>query len=143
MKLRKLLVAGETYYWRRTSRRLARYEASPWAVEVVAYREGHRKSPLRLLFKEDDNQLVTNNAQPGKWLLHGVAAGWCWFAAEAPQQAGESVARINFNRPAVIARLLTFFLAQGWQPATTSRPLAIEDALRYINALQLPVEQAC
>jgi hypothetical protein len=138
MQLRQLVVAQRVYRWRSSSRLLPVYSTSPHAVEVVIYQEGCRSAPLRLVFKEDDNVLLTDNSEPGRWLLHEAGAGIGWFDTGLPLALGETRPTVNFNRPVVVVRLLEFFLSAGWEPASGSRPFEVGDALKYLNVLDLP-----
>ena len=137
MQLRRLLVGQHAYYWRSTSRQLTSYRTSPNAVEVVIYQENCRNAPLRLVFKEDDNDLLTDKPEPGQWLLHEAGAATGWFYNGVPTALGEMRPTINFNRPGVIVRLLQFFLLAGWEPAGRTRPFEVNDALKYLNVLNL------
>lgn len=138
MQLRRLVVAQQAFRWRSASRLLPVYSTSPHAVEVVIYQEGYRNSRLRLLFREDDNELLTDNPVPGRWLLHEAGAGIGWFDTGLPLALGEMRPLVNFNRPVVVVRLIEFFLSVGWKPASCSRPFEVGNALSYLNALDLP-----
>ncbi|RZK87521.1 MAG: hypothetical protein EOO62_39085 [Hymenobacter sp.] len=104
---------------------------------MVIYQEGCPSAPLRLLFREDDNELLTNNLKGGRWLLHDAGLGIGWFDNGLPIALGELRPTVNFNRPGVVVRLLQFFLAAGWEPANRTQPFEVSDALKYLNVLDL------
>ncbi|KQT21011.1 hypothetical protein ASG22_16490 [Chryseobacterium sp. Leaf405] len=50
----------------------------------------------------------------------------------------QQTVEINFNRPAVIAELIRYFLHEDWKPKESIRPYIIEDALRFLEIIELP-----
>lgn len=112
------------------------YESSPCVEKITIYLEAHKKSPLRLFFREDDNKLRKEGGEANKWCLYGFGEGVIWLWQENPSPTNQVVV-INFNRPLVIADLINYFLINGWNPTSNSRPLEIQDALKYLEILEL------
>ena len=140
MKLRRIVIAGQRYLWRREHVHTDVFEVSPCVEKVIIYAEGNKKSPLRLLFKSDDNKHQQAVGATDTWCLSGAGAGVIWsFLASSPIN---SKIFINFNRPAVIAELILYFLANGWKPDSSIHAFEVPDALAYLNRVKFPTEIA-
>lgn len=121
---RKITVAGSIYLWKRNHHHPKEYKHQQCVEKVLIYLIDHKKSPLQLIFK-DDNENST-------WCVGYPNSGVLW----------NNVTDINFNRPGVIATLITHFLANGWNPEVDQKPLVIanEKALKLLETITFPEE---
>ena len=110
-EMRRLILDGQTYLWRRSHSHPLKSVAS--CVEtLVVYLEGHKKAPLRLVFHDIDEL---------GWTVGRDAKG----VLVPPRAAGEGGEPTNLNRPAVVEKLVRRALASGWRPAREVRPTEI------------------
>ena len=147
-KLRKLKIAHETYLWRREHMHLADYQYSTCMERVVIYLEGYRNSPLHLYFREEDNLILGIDVEKEKWCVGSGSQGIIWLyrhdskcalpADEANSAERRPLIHINLSRPAVIAKLIEYFIKAEWKPKEGSKPVVIENALRLLETLELP-----
>lgn len=136
MTLRKITINNRIYFWKREHIHLPRYDTSPCVEKITVYLDTNKKSPLRLFFKEDDNKLIRENFEFKKWHLHNGGDGVAWKETSPTTD----VISINFNRPAVIKDIIIYFLNNGWNPENSTRPLEINDALKYLNIISFVKE---
>lgn len=145
-KLRTIKIDGNTYLWKREHLHLSEFEHAKCVERVVIYLDGYKKSPLQLLFREDDNLHITSDDSQGKWFVGYPNEGVIWSYKNKPSlpdneqysiNQRQTIA-INLNCPAVIAGLITYFLQTDWKPRESTRPHNIEDALRLLEVIELP-----
>lgn len=144
--LRKITIDHETYLWKRSHIHLTNYQHSKCIEKVVIYLEGYKKSPLQLLFREEDNLILKSDVVKEKWRVGYPDDGVIWLCKyESPSSDGRlypinerETVSINLNRPAVIAALIRYFLRKNWKPKESSGPCIIEDALRFLEIIALP-----
>jgi hypothetical protein len=138
MKVRRITIGNHTYLWNRTHTHLKEYRSSPCVEKITIYLEGNKRSFLRLIFKVDDNESAEGNAKDMRWALSSMAEGTVVSrTAEFPD--GEIVA-VNFNRPAVLKDIINYLRNHDWHPESTTRPLEIQDAWKYLNRIPLTRE---
>ncbi|AZA53896.1 hypothetical protein [Chryseobacterium sp. G0201] len=114
--LRKIKIDNETYLWKRLHVHLTNYEHSKCVEKVVIYLEGHKKSPLQLSFREEDNLTLKSDIEKEKWRVGYPDDGVIWlYKYESPLPNNKSypvneqqTVDINLNRPAVIALLVQY-----------------------------------
>jgi hypothetical protein len=141
---RKIKIDNETYLWKRHHHHLTNYERSPCIEKVVIYLEGYKKSPLRLLFREDDNLTLKPDIEKEKWRVGYPDDGVIWLYQspllnnKSYPDNEEQTGDINLNRPAVIAELIGYFLQKDWKPKESTKPYIIEDALKFLEIIALP-----
>ncbi|MGD1839624.1 MAG: hypothetical protein ACFB0B_01835 [Thermonemataceae bacterium] len=133
--LRSIKVDGKYYLWKREHQHLDEFIYAKCVEKVTIFLKGYKKSPLYLLFREEDNPLLETDNKQVKWCVGYPDAGVIW--SSVPDSV-ETITYINLNRPAVIAALIRFFMKEKWQPASTSRPLKIEQALVWLSKIALP-----
>ncbi|MEL6257410.1 MAG: hypothetical protein AAFR87_35785, partial [Bacteroidota bacterium] len=103
--------------------------------KVIIYLEGYKKSPLHLLFREEDNLKFKPDPEKEKWCVGYPDDGVIWLYHN---KEGKESVQINLNRPAVIAALIEYFKENGWKPKEHSTPLLFEDALKFLDSIDLP-----
>lgn len=134
-KLRKIKINNETYLWKREHLHLTEFKLSMCVEKVTIYLEGHKKSPLQLSFREEDNLLVNPDLEIEKWCIGYPHDGVIWLLKK--KRPGQHI-DINLNRPAVIAELIRYFNLNGWEPKQALRPFVEENALKFLEIIQLP-----
>ncbi|MCE3229956.1 MAG: hypothetical protein K0S32_4507 [Bacteroidetes bacterium] len=122
--LRRIHVLNEDYLWKREHFHLENPVTSKCAEKVTIYMEGRRGSFLKLIFKEDDNK-----PEGETWIVGYPDTGVVWNRNKA----------INLNRPAVIAAIIHYFRYNHWAPGTATKPTVVEDALKILDFVDLPV----
>ncbi len=145
-KLRKIKIANDTYLWKVNHSHLENFTYSKYVEKVVVYLEGHKKSPLRLLFREEDNLALKKDLKKEKWCVGYPDTGVIWlYTYKPPLPNNESypieqqkTIYINLNRPAVIAKFITYFTKTQWKPKKNEKPLIIENALKFLEIIKLP-----
>ena len=138
-KLRKIQIEAETYLWKRAHHHLAEFEHSKCVEKVTIYLEGHKNSALQLSFREEDNLTHKTDLEKEKWCVGYPDTGVVWlFRLRKDLKPQTDSIVINLNRPAVIAALIGYFLQHGWQPKAATKPFVIEDALRFLEIIELP-----
>ena len=138
-KLRKIKLGNKTYLWKREHHHLAEFEHSKCVEKITIYLEGFKNSPLLLWFREEDNLMLKTAIGKEKWCVGSPYDGVVWL--DAPWQnkpAQNDNTSINLNRPAVIAELITYFSLNGWKPRESSKPFVEENALKFIEIIDLP-----
>lgn len=137
--LRKIKVDNESYLWKRGHYHLEKFEHSKCVEKVIIFLEGYKNSPIHLLFKEEDNLLFKSDLEKEKWCVGYPDQGVIWLYKPEKDLKPQTVnVDINLNRPAVIARIIEYYVKTSWNPRKTNKPLIIEDALRLIEELELP-----
>ncbi|GEM_PF-1491521 len=144
--LRKITIGEETYLWKREHLHVTTDKHFKCIEKVVLYLEGYKKSPLQLLFREEDNLKVITDIEKEKWCVGYPDDGVIWLCKKQPFLADnepnsdnqEQTIEINLNRPAVIAALIRYFLQTNWNPKQSTRPYIIEDALQFLEIIVLP-----
>lgn len=138
--MRRINVNDEIYLWRRGHYHLTEFKHSKCAEKVVIYLEGFKNSPIHLSFKEEDNLIFKDDIEKEKWCVGYPDNGVIWLLDLSRPDNVPPPAHIdiNLNRPAVIAILIKYFIQNGWNPKETTRPLIIEDALKFLDILELP-----
>jgi hypothetical protein len=115
--MRRIVVRQKQYLWQRAHR-----HAEDVCFELLTiYAEGMKKSPLRLVFNQNE-----------EWLAGSHAAG-CLLAVRTKQQ-------FNLNRPAVVAALIERMLDLGWSPETDSTPRDVENAFEILQEANAPYD---
>lgn len=145
-KLRKIKIDNDTYLWKREHLHLTEYEHSKCIEKVVIYLEGHKKSPLQLSFREEDNLNIKTDIEKEKWCVGYPDDGVIWLYKYKPPLPNnepypidqQQTIDINLNRPAVIAELIRYFLQTDWKPKESTRPHIVEDALKLLEIIVLP-----
>lgn len=123
--LRKITVAGNTYLWRVGHYHLEEFEHSPCVDRVTVYLEDHKHSPLLLHFRLEDNLLLSPKTREKDWFMD-------WGCMMTQKKI------VNLNRPGVIAKLIAFYLEQGWNPKENRKPLERFDALKLLDLIEFP-----
>lgn len=145
-KLRRLKVNNETYLWKREHYHLTKFDHSACTEKVTIYLEGFKKSPIQLLFREEDNLTLKTDIEKEKWCVGYPDDGVIWlFKYKPPLPNNEpypveqrQTININLNRPAVISALIKYFNSNGWSPKVSVKPFEINDALKYLELINLP-----
>ena len=143
-KLRKIKVGNETYLWKRAHHHLAEFQHSECVEKVTIYLEGFKNSPLQLSFREEDNLSLKANINKEKWCVGYPDSGVIWlYKYKAPSANNEPIEQrqtieINLNRPAVIAKIITYFNRNGWNAKETSKPFVEENALKFLEIIDFP-----
>jgi hypothetical protein len=150
-KLRKIKIDSDTYLWKREHLHLTEYVLSKCVEKVVIYLEGHKKSPLQLLFREEDNLSIKMDIEKEKWCVGYPNDGVVWlykYKPPLPNNAPypmnqQQTIEVNLNRPAVIAELIGYFLHTDWNPKESTRPHIVEDALKLLEIIVFPKGITC
>ncbi len=145
-KLRKIKIANETYLWRVNHSHLENFTYSKCVEKVVVYLEGYKKSPLRLSFREEDNLVLKKDLKKEKWCVGYPDTGVIWLYTYKPALPNnepypieqQKTISINLNRPAVIVKLIAYFIERQWKPKENEKPLVIENALKFLEIIELP-----
>lgn len=124
-KLRKITVAGNIYLWRNAHYHLEDFKYSHCAEKITAYLQDHKRSPLIVHFRMEDNINLTDNLERDVWF----SDSGCLIKKDRV---------ININRPAVIAALIEHFLKEGWAPCAQTKPYEVQDGLQRLEHLGLP-----
>lgn len=139
IKLRKLKIINDTYLWKRGHYHLSEFEYSKCAEKIVIYLEGYKNSPLHLLIREEDNLKFMPDVEKEKWNVGYPEAGVIWLSKqEKEDKQQEEYICIDFNRSAVIRKIIDYFLLNNWKPKESKTAFIIEDALLLINKINLP-----
>lgn len=83
-KLRKIRINIETYLWKREHHHLTDFEHSKCVEKVTIYLEGFKKSPLQLLFREEDNLMIKTDTEKEKWCVGYPDEGVIWLYKYKP-----------------------------------------------------------
>lgn len=145
-KLRKIKINNETYLWKRGHLHLTKFEHSKCVEKVTIYLDGFKNSPLQLSFREEDNLTLKTDVEKEKWCVGYPDSGVIWlykYKPSLPDNKPYPIERrqtinINLNRPAVIAEIIKYFNLNGWNPKETSIPFVVENALKYLEIIELP-----
>lgn len=145
-KLRKITVDHKTYLWKRAHQHLAEFEHSKCVEKVTVYLEGFKNAPLQLLFREEDNLSLKTDLEKEKWCVGHPDAGVIWlytYKAVLPNKAPHPITEIttttiNLNRPAVMAALINYFNSHGWEPSKIAKPFVENNALKFLDIIDLP-----
>jgi len=143
-KLRKIQVTNRTFLWKRSHEHLADFKHSKCVERLVIYLKGHKKSPLELFFREEDNLVIKIDVSREKWCVGYPDEGVIWLYQDKVSTSNiglstqEKSKTINLNRPAVIAKLIQHFIDKEWKPEEITRPLKIHDALELLEIIELP-----
>ena len=143
-KLRKIKVDNQTYLWKRGHYHLTEFEHSECVEKVTIYLEGFKNSPLQLSFREEDNLSLKADINKEKWCVGYPDSGVIWlYKYKAPSPNNEPIEQrktieINLNRPAVIAKIITYFNRNGWNAKETSKPFVEENALKFLEMIDFP-----
>ncbi len=138
--LRKIVVNDDVYLWKREHCHLKNCQISQCVEKVTIYLEGFKKSPLYLLFREQDNVNLNSNINSYKWIIGVPDNGIIWLCTDNInnyQNSKTEHTTINLNRPVVIANIITYFINNGWQPKTCNKPLEIINGLEYLEKIFL------
>lgn len=145
-QLRKIKIYNETYLWKREHMHLTEYGYAKCVEKVVIYLDGHKKSPLQLLFREEDNLKIKTDIEKEKWCVGYPDEGIIWLSKYKPPLPDnkpypieqQQTIDINLNRPAVIAELISYFIQSDWKPKESTKPYIMEDALKLLEIIDLP-----
>ena len=138
-KLRKIKINDETYLWKRAHHHLAEFEHSQCVEKVTIYLEGFKNSPIQLSFKEEDNLTIKTDLKKEKWCVGYPDTGVVWlYKLRGDTKPQTEHIDINLNRPAVIAEIIRYFNQNGWKPKETTKPFVIDDALKFLEIIELP-----
>lgn len=139
-KLRKIKINNETYLWKRGHHHLTEFEYSKCVEKITIYLKGFKNSPLQLLFREEDNLTLKTDIKKEKWCVGYPDEGVIWLSKpRKDKQPQTEHIDINLNRPAVIAELIKYFKSNGWNPKQTSKPFVEENALKFLEIIELPL----
>jgi hypothetical protein len=122
--LRCIVVKGRNYLWKREHLHSGN-ETLKCVERITIYLEGNKKSVLRLYFREVDNQLLKES-----WNIGYPDDGIIW-------RSNTDYICINLNKPAIIAKLIEYFLNNNWKPEL-NKPMIINDALKYLEIIDFP-----
>lgn len=136
--LRKIRVDNEVYLWKRGHYHLEEFVHSKCVEKVIIFLDGYKNSPLHLLFREEDNLLFKSDLEKEKWCVGYPDAGVIWLYKQEEDIKPQLHDEINLNRPAVIAQLIQHYVKNYWEPRISKKPLIIDDALCFIERLDLP-----
>ncbi len=141
IKLREIKVLNQKFFWKRGHLHLENLEFfknEPTCIEkVVIYLADYKKSPLILFFREYDNQLISSLQNGKKWGVGYPDDGVIWLF-EPPYPNNKPTISINLNKPSVISELIQYFLLNGWQPTKMNKPFIEENALKFLEIIDLP-----
>ena len=136
-KFRKINIHGEIYLWKRGHYHIVNYEFSECVEKVIVYLEGKKKSPLQLIFKQDDNKLLMNTTQNKYWCVGYPQSGAIWYFDQSKLNDIESI-EINLNRPAVIRKLIEYYVENNWFPKEDQSPYVVPNALKLLELIEFP-----
>ncbi|MFI1770326.1 hypothetical protein [Thalassobellus citreus] len=144
IRIRKINHLKDTYLWKRTHYHLDDYKFAKCAELVIIYLENFKNSPIKLHFREEDNELLKSGNGKGKWMVGYPDSGIIWFSnTEKTAIQGENVdcEQINFNKPKVIVKLIDYYRSNGWNPETSNQIFIVNDALRTLEFIDFPKEK--
>ncbi|MEN7550071.1 hypothetical protein AAG747_19265 [Rapidithrix thailandica] len=144
IKMRKIIHRKETYLWKRAHYHLDNYEFSECVEQIVIYLENFKNSPIKLHFREEDNVLINSRDEKGKWMVGYPDSGVIWFSNTGKtviQGENSDCKQINLNRPAVIIKLIDYYLFNGWNPKFSKQSFVVNDALRALEFIDFPKEK--
>lgn len=136
-KLRRINIRGEIYLWKRGHYHITDYESSECVEKVIVYYEGNKKSPLQLIFKQDDNKLLMKTTENKYWCVGYPESGVIWYFDQSKLNEVESI-EVNLNRPAVIRKLIEYFIENNWLPKEGQRPFVVPNALKLLEWIEFP-----
>lgn len=136
--LRKITVDNQIFLWKVGHFHLEEFTFSKCCEKVVIYLENHKKSPLQLSFREEDNLTMMSNVEEQRWCIGYPETGALWITKGKDSVTGNE--NINLNRPAVIRKIIEFYLANGWNPAENKKPLINEKALELVSVIKFPAD---
>ncbi len=135
--LRKIQIQGKTYLWKTEHCHEQKAEHVNCIEKVTIYLDGYKKSPLYLLFRDEDNQLLQHNNKDEKWCIGYPDSGVIWRSTNSVKlDSKKAHTEINLNRPAVIATLIKYFITTEWHPTISKKPLIKENALLLIGHIE-------
>ncbi len=145
-ELRKIVVNNNTYLWRRHHHHLNQFQLSKCVEKVTIYLKGCKKAPLLLSFREEDNLILKADVEKEKWCVGYPDSGvvrLCTYKPPLPNNEPYPIEQqktitINLNRPAVIVKLIEYFINTQWKPKETEKSLVIKDALKLLEIIELP-----
>ena len=142
--MRKIIHRKETYLWKRAHYHLDDYKLSKCAELVVIYLEDFKNSPIRLHFREEDNVFINHNNEKDKWIVGYPDSGVIWFSNTGKtviQGENSDCRQINLNRPAIIIKLIDYYLANGWSPKSAKQSFVVNNALEILEFIDLRGEK--
>ncbi len=142
--MRKLIHRKETYLWKRAHYHLDNSELSKCSELVVIYLESFKNSPIKLHFREEDSVLINSRNEKGKWMVGYPDSGVIWFSdtgKTAIHGENSDCKQINLNRPAIIIKLIDYYLSNGWKPKSTKQSFVVNNALEILEFIDFPREK--
>lgn len=109
--MRRIIVDHETYLWQLTHQH-ERPDAC--AERLTVYREGFKKSPLRVSFRQHDT-----------WQVGYPEQGVIWSTQDKTSY--------NLNRPAIVASIIQQMIGAGWLPHVASTPFEVQNGLYLLT----------
>ena len=110
-------------------------DGSECAEKVTIYLEGFKNAPLNLLFRQEDNDANSNR----KWIVGYPDTGviWLFTQKDSNNPQTESVS-INLNRPAIIRKIIEYFISNGWSPKTSNKSFIVSNGLELLDRIDFP-----
>ncbi|MEP0265457.1 hypothetical protein [Dokdonia sp.] len=141
--LRKITIADQKYLWKVGHYHLESFKHAKCVEKVVIYLKDYKKAPLQLLFREEDNLCTSTDIKKQKWCVGYPETGVIWLSKprddEKPQTENID---INLNRPAIIRKLIEYYISNGWCPKEQNKPFLIENALLILEEKKFLIEIA-
>jgi len=110
--MRRIIVDHETYLWQLTHQH-ERPDAC--AERLTVYREGFKKSPLRISFHQHDT-----------WQVGYPERGVIWSTQDQTAY--------NLNRPAIVASIIQQMVGAGWSPHVASTPFDVQNGFHLLTS---------
>lgn len=129
--LRKIIVKDRTYLWNRRHTHLQSYEYSPCVEILTVYRDGNKKCPLRLFFREEDSIKNKKSPKDLHWFVGYPEDGVIWKTYKGDKY-------VNLNRPGVVAAIIKFAIDRGWHSDDTNKPMEIYNAFEWLDLIDFP-----
>lgn len=118
-KLRRIVVDGRTFLWTRSHHHFLGNSGRICEERLKIYAAGYKKSPLQLVFGQNET-----------WEAGYPADGVVWRK--------DIQIAYNLNRPAVIRALIQHALGETWSPESASQSLDLSDGFAILIASKAP-----
>lgn len=115
--LRKIQLDNHIFLWKRKHFHESGSLGMRCVEAVTIFKEGHKQSPLRILFRSDEI-----------WQCGYPKQGVVWRTTPSKEL-------VNLSRPKSIARLIDLFYTVIWKPESSTRPTTIQDGVHYLDGM--------
>jgi hypothetical protein len=118
--MRRLVIDGRPYLWRRTHRHSPEKETRRCEELLRVFAEGNKKAGLQINFCEKTG-----------WQVGYPEEGVVWSSTDSKSY--------NLNRPAVVRALIIFMLHSGWDPHRGGGAVNVHDGIPLLASSEAPV----